>query len=204
VWDRRWPVIRRPASAVLGPRVRTRPCMLACPMPTSARSVFRRWPRRASATLEPPCTDPYARWCGRGRRATAAPMPINRNYVHQPRLKQSLNDLWGRRKPPKLALGSVRYNQTPEVQRLREMSRVLENLPANCIEHSSVGSTEEFQKWQRAVLNFSGWDHQEALHDVISQMHLDPRLQSALRQLRFSPYGKLIRTGRCVTLRAHG
>ena len=27
--------------------------------------------------LEPPCTDPYARWCGRGQRATAAPMPIN-------------------------------------------------------------------------------------------------------------------------------
>jgi hypothetical protein len=26
--------------------------------------------------LEPPCTDPYARWCGRGRRVTVAPMPI--------------------------------------------------------------------------------------------------------------------------------
>jgi len=26
--------------------------------------------------LESPCTDPYARWCGRGQRATAAPMPI--------------------------------------------------------------------------------------------------------------------------------
>jgi len=26
--------------------------------------------------LEPPRTDPYARWCGRGRRVTAAPMPI--------------------------------------------------------------------------------------------------------------------------------
>jgi hypothetical protein len=26
--------------------------------------------------LEPPCTGPYARWCGRGQRATAAPMPI--------------------------------------------------------------------------------------------------------------------------------
>src|SRR5207245_7488731 len=26
--------------------------------------------------LEPPCTDPYARWCGRGRWVTAAPMPI--------------------------------------------------------------------------------------------------------------------------------
>src|SRR5438093_6722027 len=30
----------------------------------------------ARTRLEPPCTDPYARWCGRGRRATAAPMPI--------------------------------------------------------------------------------------------------------------------------------
>jgi len=30
--------------------------------------------------LEPPCTDPYARRCGRGRRATAAPMPIKRGY----------------------------------------------------------------------------------------------------------------------------
>src|SRR5947208_8977291 len=27
--------------------------------------------------LEPPCTDPYARWCGRGRRVTVAPMPIH-------------------------------------------------------------------------------------------------------------------------------
>jgi len=27
--------------------------------------------------LESPCTDRYARWCGRRRRATAAPMPIN-------------------------------------------------------------------------------------------------------------------------------
>src|SRR5260370_697929 len=26
--------------------------------------------------LDPPCTDPYARWCGGGRRVTAAPMPI--------------------------------------------------------------------------------------------------------------------------------
>ena len=30
--------------------------------------------------LEPPCTDPFARWCGRGQRATAAPMPINGFY----------------------------------------------------------------------------------------------------------------------------
>jgi hypothetical protein len=33
--------------------------------------------RRVTAQLlEPPCTDPYARWCAQGQRATAAPMPI--------------------------------------------------------------------------------------------------------------------------------
>src|SRR2546426_5620690 len=31
--------------------------------------------------LEPPCTDPYARWCGRGRWVTAAPMPIKTHTV---------------------------------------------------------------------------------------------------------------------------
>ena len=28
--------------------------------------------------LEPPCTDPHVRWCGRGERVTAAPMPIKK------------------------------------------------------------------------------------------------------------------------------
>jgi hypothetical protein len=27
--------------------------------------------------LEPPCTDPYARWCGRGGAARLPPIPIN-------------------------------------------------------------------------------------------------------------------------------
>jgi hypothetical protein len=38
--------------------------------PTSPRSLV------AVAPTEPPCTDPYARWCGRGERVTAPPMPI--------------------------------------------------------------------------------------------------------------------------------
>src|SRR5215471_10685596 len=47
-------------------------------MHTSNRSGFRHCSRQCRRNqLEPPCTDPYARWCGRGRRATAAPMPIN-------------------------------------------------------------------------------------------------------------------------------
>jgi transposase len=35
-----------------------------------------------------PCTDPYARWCGRGRRVTAAPMPIKaRGGGHRPGMR---------------------------------------------------------------------------------------------------------------------
>jgi hypothetical protein len=47
-------------------------------MRTLNRSGFRHCSRKCRRNqLEPPCTDPYARWCGRGRRVTAAPMPIH-------------------------------------------------------------------------------------------------------------------------------
>ena len=46
-------------------------------MRTSNRSGCRHCPRKCRRNhLEPPYTDPYVRWCGRGRRVTAAPMPI--------------------------------------------------------------------------------------------------------------------------------
>jgi Group II intron, maturase-specific domain len=38
-------------------------------LPSCSRKCRRNQP-------ELPCTDPYAQWCGRGRRVTAAPMPI--------------------------------------------------------------------------------------------------------------------------------
>jgi len=44
---------------------------------TSNRSDCRHCSRKCRRNhLEPPYTDPYVRWCGRGRRVTAAPMPI--------------------------------------------------------------------------------------------------------------------------------
>src|SRR5579862_7383527 len=50
-------------------------------MRISNRSDFRHCSRKCRRNhLEPPCTDPYARWCGRGRRVTAAPMPIIASY----------------------------------------------------------------------------------------------------------------------------
>jgi nucleotide-binding universal stress UspA family protein len=42
--------------------------------------AFLPWSRSNGLTLEPPCTDPYARRCGRDQRATAAPMPIKSPY----------------------------------------------------------------------------------------------------------------------------
>jgi hypothetical protein len=33
--------------------------------------------RRALNSIEPPCTDPYARWCGRGGAARLPPIPLN-------------------------------------------------------------------------------------------------------------------------------
>jgi len=44
--------------------------LMALTCPVTSRGVL-------AEPIEPPCTDPYARWCGRGRRATADPMPIN-------------------------------------------------------------------------------------------------------------------------------
>ena len=56
---------------------RPKPCPWGFPMHTSNRSDFLHCLKKCRRNrLEPPCTDPYAWWCGRGRRVTAAPMPI--------------------------------------------------------------------------------------------------------------------------------
>jgi hypothetical protein len=65
-------------------------CLVSRPGQSSLRGAFQclfqiAWPsviaRPVTAyVLEPPCTDPYAGWCGRGRWVTAAPMPIKSRY----------------------------------------------------------------------------------------------------------------------------
>src|SRR5215471_13620391 len=61
-------------------------------MPISNRSAFRRCSRKCRRNhLEPPCTDPYARWCGRGRRVTVAPMPIKSPYRSNPHRSNQLS-----------------------------------------------------------------------------------------------------------------
>ena len=49
--------------------------------------------------LEPPCTDPYARWCGRGGAARLPPIPIAATLCSGPTEKSSRLELtsaiWG-------------------------------------------------------------------------------------------------------------
>jgi hypothetical protein len=77
----------------------------------------------------------------------------------------------------------------PEVVRLREMLKLLGTLPAECVAAKSTVSAEEFQRWQAAVINYSGLGGKEALHGVLSKTVLDPPLRSEVTHLRFSPDG---------------
>jgi hypothetical protein len=72
---RRSPPARRPGSGAC-PDIRrsNRPCATR----TSTASVFPTFMfLRELNPIEPPGTDPYARWCGRGGAARRPPIPIN-------------------------------------------------------------------------------------------------------------------------------
>src|SRR6516164_4429138 len=53
-------------------------------MRTSNRSGSRPYSARVSQTLEPPDTDPYVRWCGRGGVARLPPIPIKGRSARPP------------------------------------------------------------------------------------------------------------------------
>ena len=42
------------------------------------------------------------------------------------------------------------------------------------------------------MVSYSGWEHQEALHDVVAKVKLRPQLQGTLRNLKFSPDGHYV------------
>ncbi len=67
------------AGSRLGPwyLAKAKALSVGFPMRTSNRLGFRHCLRKCRPNhLEPPYTDQYVRWCGRGRRVAAAPMPI--------------------------------------------------------------------------------------------------------------------------------
>ena len=69
--QRPWPLVHRPEQGPL--------CWAFQRLLQIARSPI--LGRNALAQLlEPPCTDPYARWCGRGGAERLPPIPINRTF----------------------------------------------------------------------------------------------------------------------------
>jgi WD40 repeat protein len=82
--------------------------------------------------------------------------------------------------------------EKPEAKRLREMARTASTMPAGCIEHAPKASQEAFKAWQAEVIDYSGWNTQEVLHDVARKWRLDPPLRGEIKHLKFSPDGKYV------------
>ena len=73
-----------------------------CPTPSSTESASHPSPQAMPLdSVEPPCTDPYARWCGRGGAARLPPIPIalgpSRVTHRPPSADEAVGD--GRRRP---------------------------------------------------------------------------------------------------------
>jgi len=78
----------------------------------------------------------------------------------------------------------------PESKRVREMIKLAGVLPPSCIEARDGGQPGEFQRWQTAVVNYTGSGRKESLHAVLKKYPLEPPLRGEINHLRFSPDGK--------------
>ncbi|MFL6255891.1 MAG: M48 family metalloprotease [Pyrinomonadaceae bacterium] len=79
---------------------------------------------------------------------------------------------------------------TPEQKRLREMTRLAEQMPAPCREHPSARPTEEFLKWQAEVVSYHEAGRREELPGLVWKKELQPKLRSDVSHFAFSRDGK--------------
>ncbi len=77
-------------------------------------------------------------------------------------------------------------------KRLREMIKTTAAIPAACVERAPKSGPDAFKVWQTAVIDFSGWNGQEVLHDVLSRKRFDPPLRGEISFLRYSRDGKYV------------
>jgi WD40 repeat protein len=77
-------------------------------------------------------------------------------------------------------------------KRLREALRDIATLPPSCIEAKETVRSEEFQKWQAAVLHYRGIGHPEHLSGIVSRKQLNNPLRGDIEHFRFSPEGKYL------------
>src|SRR4051812_33991238 len=81
---------------------------------------------------------------------------------------------------------------TPEMRRLREMTKEVQSLPPACTDQRSAKTREDFDAWRMEVTQYSGFGRAEILHHVLSKTVLEPPLQNDLSRLRFSPDGRYL------------
>ena len=77
-------------------------------------------------------------------------------------------------------------------RRLREALKDVSSLPRSCIEAASAASPEEFQRWQSAVLHYTGIGHAERLPGLLSRKTLNNPLRGDIEHFRFSPDGNYL------------
>jgi WD40 repeat protein len=79
----------------------------------------------------------------------------------------------------------------PENKRLREMIKTLDKTPAQCREQRQSTASQEFLKWQAAVISYREVN-KELLAGLVWKKELTPKLRSDISHFAFSADGKLL------------
>jgi len=79
----------------------------------------------------------------------------------------------------------------PNARRLREMLKGVESVTLTCSKERPADAGKDFQAWQTAVIEYTGWKRREVLDGLMSKVQLEP-LRASLSHVRFSPDGRYI------------
>jgi WD40 repeat protein len=79
----------------------------------------------------------------------------------------------------------------PDARRLREMVKGIGSLAQACSKERPAEAGKEFQAWQTAVIEYTGWKRREVLDGLLSKLQLEP-LRASLSHVKFSPDGRYI------------
>jgi hypothetical protein len=83
---------------------------------------------------------------------------------------------------------------TPDQKRLREMSKITEQIPAGCRKGRIAGREEPFRKWRADVLFFREAEGRERLPGLVWRREIDGKLRSDVSRFVISPSGKYLVT----------
>jgi WD40 repeat protein len=83
------------------------------------------------------------------------------------------------------------HTTPPNARRLREMLKGVESLAQACSKERPADAGKEFQAWQTAVIEYTGWKRREVLDGLLSKVQLEP-LRAPLSRVKFSPDGRYI------------